>query len=177
MELAYRELRPGRNWPKRVYLSGMLWFVGRAIQAASRVDARVRREFRSLPEGFTFALSILPGGPHLIVQKQGADQARYRGWKIEAQPVDLTMTFKHLEAGVLTFTFRESTPTAFARDRIVVDGEVGYACAIVRVFDIVQVYLLPKPIARLAVKRYPRWPLGRKLVNRARIYWRSIAGY
>ena len=177
MELVYRELTPGRNWLKRTYLSLNLWFMGRTIQAASRVDERVRQEFRALPEKFTFALTIMPGGPHLIVQKQGSDQARYMGAKIDAQPVDLTMTFKHLEAGVLTFTFRESTPTAFARDRIIVDGEVNYACAIVRVFDIVQIYLLPKPIARLAVKRYPRWPLGRKLVNRVRIYWRSIAGY
>jgi hypothetical protein len=177
MELIYREVSPGRNWFKRIYLNLILWFMGRATQAASRVDARVRREIRGLPDDFTFSLGILPGGPHMIVQKSGPDALRYIGHKIDAQPVDLIMSFKHLEAGVLTFTFRESTPVAFARDRLVVDGEVSYACTLVRVFDIVQIYLLPKIIARRAVKRYPRWPLRRKLIDRLRIYGRSLIGY
>jgi hypothetical protein len=177
MELVYREMSPGRSYLKRAYLSINLWFMGRAIQAASRVDDQVRREFRSLPEKFTFALGVMPEGPHFVVQKVGVDSARYIGRRIDAQPVDLKMEFKHLEAGMLTFTFRENTPVATARDRLVVDGEVAYACAVVRILDIVQIYLLPKVVAQLAVKRYPRWPLGRKLINRTRIYWRSLIGY
>ena len=177
MELNYREVTPSRSLLKRTYLSINLWFMGRAIQAASRVDSRVRREFRSLPDNFTFALGVMPDGPYMVVRKKGPDGARYLGRRIEAQPVDLTMAFKHLEGGLLTFTFRENTPVATARDRLVVDGEVANACAVVRILDIVQIYLLPKPIARLAVKRYPRWPLGGKLINRTRIYWRSVIGY
>ena len=177
MVLTYREITPGRSYLKRTYMIVNLWFMGRAIQAASRVDDRVRSEFRTLPDGFTFALGVMPTGPHLIVQKTGTDAARYIGRRIDAQPVDLKMEFKHLEAGILTFTFRENTPVAAARDRLIVDGEVAYACPVVRILDIVQIYLLPKVIARLAVKRYPRWPLGRKLINRSRIYWRSVIGY
>ena len=176
MELVYRELSPGRSWVKRVYLSLNLWFMGRAIQAASRVDEGVRREFRSLPDEFTFALGIMPSGPAMVVQKDGPDAARYRGGRLERQHVDLTLAFKHLEAGLLTFTFRENTAVATARDRLVVDGDVACACAVVRILDIVQVYLLPKWIARRAVKRYPRWPLGRKLLNRLRIYGRTLVG-
>ena len=177
MILDYREVSPGQSHLKRIYMSVNLWFMGRAIQAASRVDERVQGEFRSLPDGFTFALGIMPSGPHFIVQKTGTDTARYIGRHIDAQPVDLKMEFKHLEAGMLTFTFRENTPVATARDRLIVDGEVGYACSVVRILDIVQIYLLPKLIARMAVKRYPRWPPGRKLINRSRIYWRSVIGY
>jgi hypothetical protein len=177
MKLVYREISPGRNHLKRVYLTVMLWFMGRAIQAASRVDKQVRNEFRSLPENFTFALGVMPSGPHLVVQKQGADGGRYRGARVEAQAVDLKLDFKHLEAGMLTFTFRENTAIATARDRLIVDGEVAYACAVVRILDIVQIYLLPKWIAKRAVKRYPHWPLGRKLINRVRIYAGSIVGY
>ncbi|MGD9331884.1 MAG: hypothetical protein PVJ53_11260 [Desulfobacterales bacterium] len=177
MELAYREMVPGRSFLKRAYLRIILWFMGRAVQAASRVDERVRREIETLPDQFTFALGILPAGPYLVVQKIGAHRARYLGGAITAQPVDLTLAFKHLEAGMLTFTFRENTPVATARDRLIVDGEVANACTVVRILDIVQVYLLPKVIAKLAVKRYPRWPLGRKLINRVRIYLRTIIGY
>jgi hypothetical protein len=177
MVLTYREVSPGRSYLKRLYMAVNLWFMGRAIQAASRVDDRVRSELRTLPDQFTFALGVMPNGPYFIVQKTGTDTARYIGRRIDAQPVDLRMEFKHLEAGMLTFTFRENTPVATARDRLIVDGEVGYACSVVRILDIVQIYLLPKVIARLAVKRYPRWPLGRKLINRSRIYWRSVIGY
>ena len=177
MELHYREVSPGRSHFKRAYLSVNLWFMGRAIQAASRVDDQVRREFRDLPPDFTFALGVLPDGPYMVVRKRGKDSARYIGRRLNAQPVDLILAFKHLEAGLLTFTFRENTPVASARDRLVVDGEVAYACSVVRILDIVQIYLLPKPIAKLAVKRYPRWPLAGKLVNRSRIYWRTLIGY
>ena len=177
MELVYRETVPGRSYLKRAYLGLNLWFMGRAIQAASRVDERVKRELRSLPDRFTFALGVLPAGPHMVVQKDSSDRARYIGWRTDAQPIDLNMEIKHLEAGILLFTFRESTPVAFARDRFVVNGEVSYACSIVRVFDIVQIYLLPKMLARLAVKRYPRWPFVRKMIDRTRIYWRAIIGY
>jgi hypothetical protein len=177
MELRYREVAPRRRYPQRAYLSANLWFMGRAIQAASRVDERVRKEFRMLPETFTFALGVLPDGPYMVIRKRGEDRARYVGRRIDAQPVDLILAFKHMEAGILTFTFRENTPVATARDRLVVDGEVAYACSVVRILDIVQIYLLPKMIAQRAVKRYPRWPLGSKLINRTRIYWRSIIGY
>lgn len=177
MELLYREVTPGRSILKRVYLSVNLWFMGRAIQAASRVDEKVGSEFRGLPEHFTFALGVMPDGPYMIVCKDDRDRARYAGRRIDAQPVHLTLAFKHLDAGILTFTFQENTPVATARDRLVVDGEVAYACSVVRILDIVQVYLLPKPIARLAVKRYPRWPFGKKLINRMRIYWRTVIGY
>jgi hypothetical protein len=177
MELHYRDVSPGRSYFKRAYLSVNLWFMGRAIQAASRVDNRVRREFHDLPPEFTFVLGAMPEGPYMVIRKQGKDRARYIGRRIEAQPVDLSLAFKHLEAGLRTFTFRENTSVATARDRLVVDGEVTYACSVVRILDIVQVYLLPKPIARLAVKRYPHWPLGGKLINRSRIYWRTLIGY
>lgn len=177
MELIYRESRSGRSYLKQSYVTVLLWFMGRAVQAASRVDDRVRKEFKDLPENFTFALGVMPSGPHLVVRRTTDGTARYLGHRIAAQPADLKMEFKHLDAGFLTFTFRENTPVATARDRLVVDGEVGYACAVVRILDAVQIYLLPKFIARLAVKRYPRWPLGQKLLNRTRIYWRTILGY
>jgi len=102
---------------------------------------------------------------------------KYLGWKTGGRHVDLDMKIKNIEAAILMFTFQESTTVATARDRMIVDGEVPYACAIVRMLDIGEVYLLPKFIARLAVKRYPAWSFGRKYIGRVRIYFRSILGY
>jgi hypothetical protein len=112
----------------------------------------------------------------MVVAKRPDGRLAYRGRRLTGE-VRLKLAFKHLEAGFMTFSFQESTPVATARDRLVVDGEVAHACATVRILDRVQVYLLPKPIARLAVKRYPRWPFLGKCINRVRIYWRALAGY
>lgn len=75
------------------------------------------------------------------------------------------------------FTFRESTAAATCNDRIVVAGDVPAAMAMVRVLDAVEVYLLPKFLARLAVKRYPDWSMKRKLTGRALIFLRGVIGW
>ncbi len=177
MELTYREIKSGRKPFKRAYLAVMLWFMGRAVQAASRVDPAIMDEVAELPDDFVFALGVVARGPWMVVERRSGGVLRYRGGRVEDHPVDLKLAFKHLEAGFLTFTFQENTPVATARDRLEVDGEVAHACAVVRILDRVQVYLLPKPLARLAVKRYPRWPLLTKCVQRTRIYWRALLGY
>ena len=74
--------------------------------------------------------------------------------------------------------FRSSV--AFARNRFMVDGDLVDALAIVRVLDLVEVYLLPKLIAKLAVKRYPKWselsPV-KKHLGRIVIYTRALLGF
>jgi hypothetical protein len=111
----------------------------------------------------------------IIGKREG--RIKYLGWNPAGIKIDLTMKIKHLEAAILMFTFQESTAAATTRNRLIVDGEVPPACAVVRVLDIVEVYLLPKFIARLAVKRYPTWTWTRKLIGRTRIYFRAVAGY
>ena len=61
-------------------------------------------------------------------------------------------------------------------ESFVIEGDLVHALTFVRVLDIVEVFLLPKIIAKLAVKRYPKWseisPL-RKFVKRVVIYLRA----
>jgi len=172
----YREIRPGNKILKRWYVGIMLWFMGRAIQAAAKADREVRREMARLPEGFTFVLGVLPASPAMIVGKDDRGRVKYRGRRTEGKQIDLQLKIKNIEAAVLMFTFQESTATAVARDRLVVDGEVTSACAVVRILDIVEVYLLPKFLAGMAVKRYPSWTLGRKWFGRLQVYLRTIIG-
>lgn len=173
----YREVQAGSKPLKRAYVAVMLWFVGRAIQATARVDKAVREEFEQLPEGFTLALGVEPHGPYMVVGKNQKGRVKYLGWKPGDKHIDLKLKIKNIEAAVLLFTFQESTTVASARDRLVVDGEVPHACAAIRILDIVEIYLLPKLIARLAVKRYPLWSFRRKYIGRTRIYFRSLLGY
>lgn len=171
------EVTPKGRFFQKVYISIMLWFVGRAVQAAARVDKAVAKEFEAMPEGYTFSLGAYPNGPYMIVGKDDTGRAKYLGRKFHKQPVHLQMGLKSIGNLFTLFIFKESTPTANARARLFVAGDVPQACAVVRILDIVQVYLLPKPIAKLAIKRYPRWSLKRHTLDRTRVLTRTILGF
>ena len=173
---AFIEIKPGRKPFQRIYLGIMLWIVGRAIQAAARVDKEVQREFSSMPDAYTFSLGAFPNGPFMVVGKDETGRVRYLGRDINRQSVDLEMTLKSMGNLFALLTFQESTPTANSRDRMTVSGDVPQACAAVRILDIVQVYLLPGFIARLAIKRYPAWTLKRHTLTRALVLIRTVTG-
>lgn len=173
----FREITPGGRPFTRIYLNIMLWFVGRAIQAAARQDPVVRREFEELPDGFAFTLTAAPDGPSMVVGKDETGRVKYLGRRPADHPLNVKLTIKHMEGLFLLFTFRESTATATARDRLFVEGSLPEACAVVRILDIVQVYLLPKPVARLAIKRYPRWTFKRHTWDRAMVNLRAVTGF
>ncbi len=176
-ERNFRFTVPRGKRMKRLYLSVMLWFVGRAMQAAAKVDKGVRKEFETIPRGFRFSLGVLPTGPAMVMEKTAGGRVKYAGSKPAGKALDLKIKIKHLEAAILLFTFQESTAVAVARDRLVVEGDVPQACAVVRILDMVEVLLLPKIIARLAVKRYPAWPPFRKHMGRLLVYVRAILGF
>ncbi len=173
---AFIEIKPGRKPFQRIYLGIMLWFVGKAIQAAARVDSEVKKEFEQMPPNYTFSLGAFPNGPYMIVGKGEMGKVRYLGGDIAKHPVNLEMTLKSMGNLFVLFTFQESTPIANSRDRMIVSGDVPQACAAVRILNIVQVYLLPKFIAKLAIKRYPRWSLKRHTLGRAMVLIRTVTG-
>jgi hypothetical protein len=173
----YREILPGRSLVKRLYMAVMLWFMGRSVQAAARSDDAVRKEFDALPEGFTFSLGVAPNGPHMVVGKDADGRVCYRGTDPTRQPVHVELIVKNMAAAFRMFSFQESTATAVSRNRLVLNGEAPPAAAVVRILDMVQVFLLPKVLARLAVKRYPQWTARRKFTGRLVIYLRALVGF
>lgn len=173
---SFVQIKPGKRYLTRIYLSSMLWFVGKAIQAAARVDKEVAEEFSTMPNGYTFSLGAYPSGPYMVVGKNDKGRVRYLGSRIDKQPVHLQMNLKSTGHLFTLFTFRESTPVANARDRLFVVGDVPHACTVTRILNIVQVYLLLKPIARLAIKRYPKWTWFRHTFTRAMVLTRTVTG-
>jgi len=175
----YEEIKPKKKPIKKIYVAAMLWFVGRAIQAAAKTDKNVKEEFKNLRDDFAFSLGVVPNGPVMIVGKTKEGKVKYQGWSKKGQKLTLEMNIKNIEAAMLVFTFQESTSVAFARNRFFVTGDLPDALAVVRILDLVEVYLLPKIITKLAVKRYPKWselnPI-KKYVNRIIIYVRTILG-
>ena len=157
----------------------MMLIVGRAIEAAYKTDRVVKKEFDELPPDFCFYLGVLPSGPYMVVGKTKEGKAKYLGWSLVGKKVSLKMNIRNIEAAIQVFTFQESTGTAYAHDRFIVEGDLPHSLAVVRVLDIVEVYLLPQIIASLAVKRYPLWsemsPF-RKWTGRIIVYARAL-GY
>lgn len=179
-ELKYRELRPGKKRLKTIYVWIILFVFGRAFQAAYKCDRDIKSEFDSLPSDFLFDLCVIPGGPHMLVGRDKNGKIKYMGSRLKpGMKPSLAMKAKNMEAAFTMFTFFESTTVAAARNRLVVEGDLKYAMAMVRVMNLLEVYLLPKPVAKLGVKRYPLWsqlsPL-RKYTGRLMIYLRLITG-
>ena len=171
-----QEVHAGGKPIKKIYVGIFLWFTGRAIQAAAKSDEQVKKEFEALPDNFTFSLGVLPNGPWMIVGKENGT-VKYLGSDPKVRHQQIRLVIKNIDAAFLLLSFQESTATASVRNRLMIDGETPNAMAVNRILDIVEVYLLPKLIASLAVKRYPSWwPLGRKYGGRVGVYTRTVLG-
>ncbi len=167
-------ISPGKKRLKQLYIRILLFFVGRALQGASKFDEKFRSEVSLLPDHYSIKLKVHPAGPEMNVIKEENSKLKFISRKAAPDRCDLVISIKNTEAAILLFTFRESTARAFARDRMFVRGDLGNAITFVRCLDIVEVYLLPKFIARLAVKRYPELKWRRILFNRMRLYIRVL---
>ena len=172
-----REVKPKNSRLKQRYLAVMLWFFGRAVQAVSRVDREAENEVAQLPEGFTFSLGIAPRGPFLVLRKDARGRLKYLGGDPSGKKIDLRQDLKHASLAMLLFTFQENTIVSATRDRMSGHGELFNAGPMIRIFNIVNVYLLPGFVARRAVKRYPVWSRKRRTIGRVRVFWRTILGY
>lgn len=160
---------------QKVYVRFMLWLIGRLLQAASGVDEEIRTEVRSLPEGFSFAMRVRSGSAGLAVVKKG-DRLRAVP-AATAPPPTLTFEFKHVALAFLVLSFQESTPRAFANDRLSVDGEFPSAMKMLRVLNRMQAVVLPRFVAVRAVKRYPPIRFIDKWKLAARIYARLCVDF
>lgn len=181
MKILKKEIHPGKKRIKNFYVSVMLWFVGRALQAVSKIDPEVRKEITDLPENCLIGMSVYPFGepgqkaPAMFVRKTGVDRFRFEGRKAPADKPDFLITFKNIDTAMLVLTFREKTTEAQAYARFTADGPLAIACTFVRILNRTEIYLLPKPIALCAVRRYdsPK----HKHSNRIRLYVRTVLGF
>ena len=148
----------------------MMRIVGRGLAIGSRVDSEIAHELSHLPVEMTIAMRVNPNGPCCLLQRTH-NGLRYLGVR-DSGAADMEIIFKHLQHAWLLYTFQENTPTAFARNRIVLDGEVGHATVFNRCLARLLTLILPRLIAERAVKRYPAIALRDKLRLATSIYLR-----
>ncbi len=160
---------------KTLYVALMMRVVGWGLRAMSQVDPVIRAEAAGFPEGTIIEMTVAPDGPGMVLERLPSGKLAYLGTRPERRP-DLSVRFKHLDLAFAVLSFTESTPTAFARARMVVDGDVSGGVRLVRCLYRLEALLLPKFIARRGMKRYPRdLSLGQKLGMNLRIYGRMAA--
>lgn len=163
----------GITYPlQRAYVRLMMWLISRLLQAAAAVDGQIRREVADLPDDFRFVMRVRSGAPALAMRKVGE-----RLMAVPPNTVrdpDLVFEFKHPAHAFLVLSFQESTPRAFANDRLAVNGEFAGAMKVLRALNRMQALVLPRFIARRALKAYPPIPLRDKLGLAIRIYARLV---
>ena len=136
------------------------------------MDGEVRREVMALPEGFSFAMRVRSGSPALALVKRD-DRLVAISPPAVARPM-LSFDFKHVAHAFLVLSFQESTPRAFANDRLSLDGDYASAMKMLRALNRMQAVVLPRFIAVRALQVCPSMALGRKLGLAARIYGRLL---
>lgn len=152
------------------YVVTMMDVIARGLVSASRNDAVINQEIANFRVGQTIQMVVLPNVAHFTLQVTDAHH-----FKIVTlapnQKADLTVKFKHVSLAFLIFSFQESTAQAFARDRAVADGDVADALCFVRCLNRLEVMILPKAVAKLAVKQYPEdISIKEKLKTASKIY-------
>lgn len=162
---------------RREYVRTMFRFMGHALEAISHADQKVKDDARLLPEGFIFQMMVLPSGPSLILEHTGQGVLRYLGSDYDGR-IDLSIRFKHMAHAFLVLSFQEKTTEAFANDRMVVDGDIGYGVRMTRILNRLESVILPRLIASRAVKEYPA-DLGllEKVPGAIGVYRRVLTGF
>jgi hypothetical protein len=140
--------------------------LGRLLVAGSAVDPEIRRELLGFPEGYSIGFAVLGDTLALRIARKGQ---RFVPEPSRAGRPDLEIVFKHVAHAFALLSFQESTPTAFANDRMLSHGDVALSMRFTRCLDRVQGIMLPDPIAALALKSLPRVPLAERLRLAAQI--------
>ncbi len=160
---------------KMLYVAVMMRIVGWGLRAMSKVDPAVSAEAAGFPAGALIEMTVMPHGPGMVLEKRDDGTFAYLGGR-PPRKADLAVRFKHLSHAFAVLAFVESTPEAFAKARMVVDGDISGGVRLVRCLYRLETILLPKFIARRGMKRYPAdVTFAGKLASGARVYGRIAA--
>ncbi|GAA5008791.1 hypothetical protein GCM10023206_15680 [Acinetobacter puyangensis] len=176
LQHAYASLITVKPTLQHAYVSLMMDVIGRGLVVANQIDSEIKSEISGFPTNFIFSMKVFPKGPSFVIQVQYDHQLKLLK-NFSGKP-DLTITFKHLTHAFLVFSFQEGTAQAFANDRMVADGELSYAIRLVRCLNKMEALILPKLVADLAVKEYPKnLSLKEKATEAASIYLKIAQSY
>lgn len=148
------------------YVNALFYIIAHGLVKASQVDKVIAEELQHYPVGLTIKMQVLPHHADFVLQI--TDNHTFR--LVKQSHADVCIYIKHLRIAMLLLSFRESTAQAFANDRMTVDGDIAIATRFVRILNQLQAIILPKIIAKRAIKRYPMLPFAQKAKTASQIY-------
>ncbi len=146
-------IRPSFSGIKKIYCSIIMLVLGWFIPNIACRKESVRDEVRAFPNDFTCRLGVWPDGPSVSFLRKGDRLVKFKPGSI-TKGADLSVMLKSIDAAWLMFTFQESTCTAEANNRLIAEGELPHVCTFIRLMDKVEILLLPRFIAKRAVKKW-----------------------
>lgn len=158
---------------QHAYVALMFDVLGRLLAAASWSDPDVVRELRGFPDGFTLGFSVLGASARLRLRCRAGRLERVPG---DVSP-DLDIIFKHVSHAFAVLSFQESTPRAFANQRMLTQGDAALAMRFTRCLNRVQGVALPQFVAARALKAVPPLSIAEKLSLGARLYAGVARGF
>jgi len=152
---------------ERAYVAILMDALGRLLSASSKLDPEVMADVHGFPPGTVLGFSVLgdPGLQTQLVAKDGRLERVARPRK-----ADVEVIFKHVHHAFLVLSFQESTPTAFAHQRIITQGDAGLSMRFTRCLNRMQAVTLPRFVAERALKSVPELPLTAKLKLAGSVY-------
>ena len=144
-----RPTAPPRRRRKRVrkaLAATVLVFLGRGLVAATRLDARVRREVLRWPDGTLVTIAVSPDGPQASWRFAGG-RLDYLGGRRDLTPT-LLVTYKSIDVALPVLTGQQGILEAFTEHRSTLAGDIGLGMSLVRCLHIVESYLFPDVIGR-----------------------------
>lgn len=145
-------VRPSRRPFKTIYVAIVMAVLGWFIPVVACRKKSVREEVKAFREDFRFRLAVWPAGPSVAFRRDGDRLRRIR--PSETGHLHLDVHLKSIDAAWLLFSFQESTCASEATGRLMAEGDLPDVCTFIRLMDKVEILLLPKPIAKLAVKEW-----------------------
>lgn len=155
---------------EKTYVQVMMDVISRGLVSASRNDAEVTKEVAGFKPGTTIQMIVLPNVAQFTLEVTNSSEFQLIKPLEQGKKADLVIKIKHVALAFLIFTFQESTTTAFAGDRMVADGDIGDAVRFVRCLNRMEVIILPKFVAQMAVKGYPKVSIFEKLTTATKVY-------
>lgn len=167
------EIAPRPRPLMSLYLKILFALLARAIPRSARLSPAIRQEAAELPAGYLIRFALWPAGPGLLLTSDGEGGLSVPPRDEKKQP-DLSIEIKSKRAAFRLFTFQESTVASEAAGRLIARGSLPRVVGFIRIMDQVEILLLPRFIARRAVKE---WRKPERLhLQRARLYAGIIFG-
>lgn len=146
----------GNKKIKRKVAQLVLFFLGRGLKAAYKLDPIVKEELSSLPENTIIRLDIAPIGPALAFTAKNGKLHTYKGKKARELDPAIDIVFKNVDGALQVLLAQAGIADAYCQHRMLVYGDVFKTIGMIRVMDRVENYLFPGFIAKKLLVRRPK---------------------